>query len=487
LKHVVVIGAGLGGLSAAIRLKKLGHEVVVLEKNEYPGGKCSSFSLGNYRFDAGPSLFTLPHLVTETLELADNPVEFPFVKLDRSCHYFWNDGTQLIAWFDKEKLAQEISSQLGVDPSPTLKHLEHSKKIYEATSKLFLEKSLHKLSTYFSKDVLKAMASLPQLALGKSMNEVNQDGLNHPKLVQLFNRYATYNGSNPFVAPGVLHTIPHLEHNIGTFLPMNGMVQISNALHQTAINLGVKFHFNTAVSSIETGDKMVKSVVAGDQSFSADIVVSNADVYPTYRHLLPNEKAPEKTLHRERSSSALIFYWGVNKIFDALHVHNIFFSDNYKAEFEWLFEGADAPDDLTVYINITSGFCKDDAPANGANWFVMVNAPANDGSNNLDIPAVRRKVIAKLSAILKTDIEPLIEEESFLDPVKIESQTGSFMGSLYGTSSNDRMSAFLRHPNFTRSIDGLYFCGGSVHPGGGIPLCLLSGKIVADLIKNRFE
>ncbi|MDP4827601.1 MAG: phytoene desaturase, partial [Flavobacteriales bacterium] len=208
---------------------------------------------------------------------------------------------------------------------------------------------------------------------------------------------------------------------------------------------------------------------------------------PTYRHLLPNEKAPEKTLHRERSSSALIFYWGVNKIFDALHVHNIFFSDNYKAEFEWLFEGADAPDDLTVYINITSGFCKDDAPANGANWFVMVNAPANEGSNNLDIPAVRRKVIAKLCAILKTDIEPLIEEESFLDPVKIESQTGSFMGSLYGTSSNDRMSAFLRHPNFTRSIDGLYFCGGSVHPGGGIPLCLLSGKIVADLIKNRFE
>lgn len=486
MKNVVVIGAGLAGLSAAIRLKKLGHKVVVLEKNDYPGGKCSSFSLGKYRFDAGPSLFTLPHLVTDIVQLSNSPVEFPFIQLDRSCHYFWNDGTRLIAWFDKEKLANEISSQLGVDPAPALKHLAHSKQIYEATSKLFLEKSLHKLSTYLSYDVVKTMASLPQLALNKSMNEVNIDGLNHPKLVQLFNRYATYNGSNPFTAPGVLHTIPHLEHNIGTFLPINGMVQITDALYHTAQQLGVEFHFNAAVARIETCDRKVEKVVTDANTFAADIVVSNADVYTTYRHLLPDEKAPEKTLQRERSSSALIFYWGVKKVFDELHVHNIFFSDNYKSEFEWLFESGEMPDDVTVYVNITSGYCKDDAPAYGANWFVMVNAPANNGHSSLNIPAVRRMVIEKLNAALNTNLENLIEEETFLDPVKIESQTGSFMGSLYGTSSNDRMAAFLRHPNFTRSIDGLYFCGGSVHPGGGIPLCLLSGKIVADLIKNKF-
>lgn len=486
MKKVIVIGAGLGGLSAAIRLRASGHEVVVLEKNESAGGKCSSFSLGAYRFDAGPSLFTLPHLVTDALGLAEQPMEFPYVQLDRSCHYFWNDGTTLIAWSDKQKLAKEIETKLGVDPQATLDHLAKSEKIYNATSKLFLEKSLHKLSTYFSKDVIKAMVGLPHLGLTKSMNQVNEDGLNHPKLVQLFNRYATYNGSNPYTAPGVLHTIPHLEHNIGTFLPLHGMVQISNSLYQTALNLGVKFRFNCSATKIETAGKKVTGVYANDQFFASDIVISNADVYPTYRYLMPDVKAPESTLSRERSSSALIFYWGVNHVFDNLHVHNIFFSDQYPSEFEWLFNNGQEPEDLTVYVNITSGICRDDAPQNASNWFVMVNAPAQNKGTAFDIPALRRKVIAKLSAILQIDIEQLIEEESVMDPLLIEQKTSSFMGSLYGTSSNDRLSAFLRHPNFSSAVEGLYFCGGSVHPGGGIPLCLLSGKIVADLIKNKF-
>lgn len=486
MKKVVVIGAGLGGLSAAIRLAKTGHEVTVLEKNAYAGGKCTSLQLGTYRFDAGPSLFTLPHLVHELIALAPNPPEFPVQQMDRSCHYFWNDGTRFTAWFDKQKLANEVEQVFNTSAAPVLSLLEKSREIHEATSSIFLHKSLHRWKTYFSADVLKTLAALPQLGLTRSLNDVNSATLKHPKLVQLFNRYATYNGSDPYKAPGVLLTIPHLEHNIGTFLPAKGMVDITDQLVAVARQLGVTFHFNQEVKSIDIDRGSVRSVSTETAQFPAQFVVSNADVYATYRHLMPKQEAPEKTLRRERSGSALIFYWGIKKRFPQLHLHNIFFSDNYQAEFQWQFDGAPMPKDLTVYVNITSPFCAGDAPSGGENWFVMINAPANGGDGKaLDQKRVRALILEKLSGILGENIEALIEEEDYLDPARIEARTASFLGALYGTSSNTRMSAFLRHPNFQQQIKGLYFCGGSVHPGGGIPLVLLSGKIVADLINCK--
>lgn len=211
-------------------------------------------------------------------------------------------------------------------------------------------------------------------------------------------------------------------------------------------------------------------------------MVSNMDVVPTYRKLLPNQKQPNKILGQERSSSAVIFYWGLGKSFPQLDLHNIFFSDDYMAEFDAIFNTKTLFEDPTVYVNITSKDVPADAPEGKENWFVMINAPHNTGQNwEQLVKDLRAWVIKKLNRILDTDIAPLIEEEWIMTPDIIEVRTQSYLGALYGASSNNKMAAFLRHPNFSRNLSNLYFCGGSVHPGGGIPLCLLSAKIVADL------
>jgi phytoene desaturase len=280
----------------------------------------------------------------------------------------------------------------------------------------------------------------------------------------------------------MLSMIPHLEQNEGTFYPEGGMISITNALHKLALKKGVNFCFNTKVDKILHQDGQVTGVMAGGKSYQANMVVSNMDVYYVYRDLLNNEAKAASVLKRERSSSAMIFYWGMKKEFLQLHLHNIFFTENYAEEFRHLFVTKEMYSDPTIYVNITSKMEAGQAPAGCENWFVMLNAPANTGQDWTQVRlSAKHAIIDKLSRMLGEDIAPFIETERVLDPTGIEAQTLSHMGSLYGTSSNSLFAAFLRHPNSNSSIKGLYFTGGSVHPGGGIPLCLKSAKIAARL------
>lgn len=486
-KEALVIGSGIAGIAAAIRLAHKGYAVSVFEANEYPGGKLTTIQLGNYRFDAGPSLFTLPYLVDELFELAGkNPRDyFSYRSLEMLCHYFYEDGTVLHAHADREKFLSEVENKLGINSLPLREYLEHSTYIFERTRHSFLEKSLHKFSTYISPDILKTVSSMRKLHLFESMHEVNHKSLNHPKLVQLFDRFATYNGSNPYKAPGVLNSIPHLEFGIGSYFPTEGMHRITLACVRLAEESGVKFHFNERVQTIRISGKKVTGIETAEGIYPADLVISNCDVKQSYQQLIPEQKAPKKTMDQEPSSSALIFYWGINRAFPELDVHNILFSEDYHREFTSIFEEKTVCDDPTVYIHISSKVVSADAPQGAENWFVMINVPSNQGQDWEKLRAkVRKQVIQKINRILKTDIEPLIEAEDYLDPVRISERTNSFAGALYGASSNDRMAAFFRHPNFSK-INGLYFSGGSVHPGGGIPLCLLSAKITTDLINKQ--
>jgi phytoene desaturase len=277
--------------------------------------------------------------------------------------------------------------------------------------------------------------------------------------------------------------IPHLEQNEGTFYPHGGMISITRALYKLALKKGVEFVFNTKVEKIHHQQGEVRSIQAGGTIHKADLVVSNMDVYYVYRDLLNDQEKAEAVLRRERSSSAMIFYWGIRREFSQLHLHNIFFTRNYAEEFRHLFETREMYHDPTIYVNITSKMEPGHAAPGTENWFVMLNAPADIGQNWDQIrQKARAAAIEKLSRILGEDISSFIDTERILDPKGIEAQTLSHMGSLYGTSSNSNWAAFLRHPNFSSSIKGLYFTGGSVHPGGGIPLCLKSAKIVSSLI-----
>ena len=480
-----IIGAGIGSIGLSIRLANAGHEVHVYEANDYAGGKLHQFQLGDFRFDGGPSLFTMPHYVEELFRLAGkNPSDyFQYDKLEESCRYFWEDGLRLIGYSEPTAFANEVQEKLKVHSSLLTKYFDYSKNIYEHSGQIFLEKSLHKRATWLSADTLKSLVRIGQFDLFKSMNRSNEKRLKEPHLVQLFNRFATYNGSNPYKAPGILNVIPWFEHGFGTFAPKGGMQQIPSSLQKLAEELGVEFHFNCAVESIKVEKGKAKGIYVDDRFIASDIVASNADVFFTYKKLMKDEPAPEKTLSQERSSSAVVFYWGIDQAFDELSLHNILFSSDYKKELNEIFNDGILPTDPTIYINISSKVAESDAPKDSENWFVMINAPSHRGQAwASDVAALKQRVIQKINKQFGTDISALIREEKIWTPEGIEADTRSYQGALYGTSSNDQMAAFLRHPNFSSKIKNLYFCGGSVHPGGGIPLALLSSKITSEII-----
>ena len=494
-KTAAVIGAGIAGIASTIRLANKGYEVHIFEANSYPGGKLSSFESNGYRFDAGPSLFTLPHLVDELFQISGkNPQDyFEYIRLEEACRYFWDDGVRLTAHANQEDFAKEIEEKLGEPAEHVVAHLRDSAVKYDVTEKLFLHRSLHKISTYFNRDALKGYANMHRLDAFTTMNRANERRFKNPRVVQLFNRYATYNGSDPYQTPATMNIIPHLEYNIGAFFPKKGMVDITESLVKLAEDLGVKFHFNTKVEKIETSGNQITGLKFEQNSDSSrlaprsfDVVVSNMDVVNTFRKLLPDARQPERILRQPKSSSALIFYWGIKKGFSELGLHNIFFSNDYRAEFEHLFQKKTIYSDPTVYLNITSKHKPDDAPEGGENWFILVNAPNNEGQDWDElIEKTRQAVFKKLSHNLGVAIEELVECEEILDPRSIESKTSSSQGALYGNSSNNRFAAFLRHANFSREFTNLYFVGGSVHPGGGIPLAILSANIAADLIPTQ--
>lgn len=485
---VVIIGSGVAALAAAARLTQAGFHVHVFEKMATPGGKLSEKWIGQYRFDLGPSLFTLPENVEEVLDLfGKNRSSFSYKRLNPVCEYFYEDGTRFSAAADHTVYVEKLSEVFNEKKHTIEKFLKSSKATYELTAPVFLKSELSFSKLLFKADTYRAIFQLYKLPLLGSLNGSLKKRFRSEKIIQLFNRYATYNGSNPYSTPAMMQLIPHLENGIGAFLPEKGMYDISRTLYNLAHENGAVFHFNSSVEEIIHDGSKVKGVRVNGEVISSEIVISNLDITPTYRYLLKNFKAPERLLNQEKSSSALIFYWGVKAVFSEMHVHNIFFSDNYKEEFDHIFLRKDLYSDPTVYVNITSKECTQDAPVGCENWFVMINVPHLAGQDWPDlIEKSRKRIIAKLSRILKKDIDSLIEVEEVLTPQLIQDRTGSFLGSLYGNASNNTFAAFRRHNVRSNDLKGMYFCGGSVHPGGGIPLCMFSGKLVAEAIKEEY-
>ncbi|SFC74563.1 phytoene desaturase [Flexibacter flexilis DSM 6793] len=487
-KKIAIIGAGVAGIAAAIRLRTKGHDVEVFEANDYLGGKLSLLEQDGYRFDAGPSLFTMPELVEELFALAGRNIDdyFHYQRLTEGCRYFYEDGTRIVTPTSAQDFAQEIAKQTGEPAANITSFLKRSANYYGLVGELFLYKSMHKTSTFLNWKAAKAIAQLPALGIFKTMHEANATHFRNPKVVQLFDRFATYNGSSPYQTPALLNMIPHLEHNKGAFLPKGGMYAITESLSRLAKDLGVKFHLKSRVEKILTQQGRTVGLKVNGQELPFEAVVSNMDMVATYRKLLAHEPAPEKLLSQPKSSSALIFYWGINKQFEQLGLHNILFSRDYATEFDHIFKLKTIYADPTVYINITSKHEPSHAPEGAENWFVMINVPNNIGQEwDTLIAQARRDIVRKINRTLKTDIEKLIVTEAMLEPRTIESRTSSVKGALYGNSSNNRYAAFLRHANFSAKIKHLYFCGGSVHPGGGVPLALLSARIMAELLEER--
>ncbi len=476
---VIVIGAGIAGLASAIRLARRGFYVRVFEAGAGPGGKMAEIRSHGFRFDTGPSLFTLPHLVEELL---DNDFGKNYRRLELVTRYFWDDGTVLDAWSDPVRFAAAVEALLSEPAKKVLAYLDEARFLYEHTAGMFIFNPVTRLSTLFSSEGIRALKALPRLRAFRSMHRENERWFSNEKLIQLFDRFATYNGSNPYLAPATLTMIAHLEHNLGAWFPEGGMHQIALDLEAKARSLGVEFHYNEAVTEIVMEGRIAKAVKTSQDFYPADIVVSDVDISHVYGNLLPGKPLPLRYSNKTPSTSALIFYWGIRRTSPMLDLHNILFSNDYRSEFEALMQGTLALD-LTVYIFISRKLVPGDAPEGCENWFAMVNAPFDRGQDWESLRnQARRLILKKVKKVLGMDLEPDIVFEDYADPPLIAQRTGSWRGALYGISSNDLMAAFMRHPNKVRDFCNLYFVGGSVHPGGGIPLCLASALIVDKLI-----
>ena len=485
---VAVIGSGVGGLASAIRLAKLGVDVTVFEKNSFVGGKVHSRTFSGYRFDMGPSVFTEPHLIQELVRLATNVKAFEYKSLDESGRYFYPDGTQLEMKSGTNGTIKVLTKDLHEDKRKVIQYLERIKKNYKSLHPVFIETSLHRLSHWLNLSLIPAILNIPKYGLFTTMNGFSKRYFKNPKTIQLLNRYATYNGSDPFQTPGLLSIIGHLELNIGSYFPNGGMVSISRKLEDTARSLGVKFELDAPVQSIRISDGKVLGVIVKEEFFQASIVVSNVDVHYTYETLMPSVKRPIKILAQEMSSSAVVFYWGINRSFKELGVHNVFFSSDYQAEFNAIFKQKVLFSDPTVYIHISAKVEPGDAPLGCENWFVMVNAPINQGQDwGVMVKELKENVLMKLSKQLKTDVSSYIQTEYINDPIKLQQTYNGKAGSIYGNSSNSSMAAFYRHPNHAPSVKGMYFAGVTVHPGGGIPLALNGAKIVERMARETFN
>ncbi len=491
-KEVIIIGAGIGGLSAAIRLAKSDFSVTILEKNENVGGKVNFVESNGYKFDTGASLLTMRHVLEELFEFAERRIAdyLTILPLEPICRYFWADGAKFDASTNLQKTELEIAKLELRDVANFRQYLADAKRKYEIAEKTFLAHSLNDLPKLLRPKYLKDLLAISSL---KTLDKHNRNYFQSPKLRQLFNRFATYNGSSPFQTPATFALVPYVEFGLGAWYVKGGMYEIPKALEKLAKEFGVKIYTESEVEKIEIENGKAIGVKVGGEVFACDFVIANSDAVETYRNLI-DEKARKNFSNKkiekaEPSCSGFVLLLGTTKRFPQLAHHNIFFSDDYKAEFEAIFNQKRPAQNPTIYVCATSRTDETQSPDGHENLFILVNAPYTSEaiSWEKEKKSYRDLIVKKLENFGLENLENSIDFEQIITPEDFEKKYRANKGSIYGVSSNGIFSAFLRPPNKAKDIENLYFVGGATHPGGGIPLVLLSGKMAGDLILREIS
>ena len=489
-KRVAVIGGGLGALSGAIRLARLGFSVQLFEKNPKIGGKVNEVVLGNYRFDTGASLLTMPFVIDELFTFAGfaRSDYLDFVPIDPICRYFFSDGSAMDASADKAKMRDAIAQLSPDDVEAYERFLKYGEQIHNLTSEIFMFTPIHEFNKLMKPRHFRTLFRLHQIDPFRTVHQSVSRFFSDPRLIQLFDRYATYNGSDPFQAPATLNIIPYIEYGLGGYYITGGIYRLIDALEAVARELGVRIHTSAKAEKICHDGKQISGLQVSGEKIEADYVLCGADAIVAHDELIDRHQHRREKLNRlEPSLSGMVFLWGVRGEHPKLAHHNIIFSSDYNAEFKQIFKFQQVPDDPTVYIAITSKADAGHAPGDGENWFVLLNMPSLAPEQVWEEEKVRMRavVLDKLKRI-GLDIVDRIDVEQIYTPEDFSELYASNQGSIYGISSNSRTTAFKRLPNRSRILDGLYFAGGSVHPGGGIPLVMLSGKMAATLIAEDY-
>jgi phytoene desaturase len=494
MAKISVVGAGIGGMSAAARLAKQGHQVTVFENSDQSGGKCRTEWFGDYAFDTGPSLLTLPAVFRDLFLKTGKRIEhvLDISPVDPAFNYNFADGSKVtFPNLSNPKTYQEIEKSFGISASQSWRQIiERSEKMWEASRDSFIESELTSIwPLLLRKNLINQINQISPFTSLRSLSEkLNLD----PHLKMIIDRYATYTGSDPRSAPAVLLTIAFVESTFGAWHIKGGIGQLSVALEQRCRDLGVDFQFKSLVTKILVERNKVEGVVLSEgRIIKSDLVVSNSDAEYTFNSLIGNEVSSARGERRKlksatKSLAGFSLLLGLDnkksKPVDVKH-HNVYFPENYDLEFDQIFTQKVPVTDPTIYLCAP----KDSSMVKGADkeaWFVLVNAPRHEPESGWDWKdggqEYAQKIISKMDD-LGLNVTNRLDFMEYRTPADLENYAMAPGGSIYGTSSNSPVSAFLRARNRSK-VKGLFCVGGSAHPGGGLPLVGISAEIVAKAI-----
>lgn len=492
--NIAVIGAGIGGMSAGARLAKAGHDVTIYENSERSGGKCRTEWFGDYAFDTGPSLLTLPAVYRDLFLKTGRRIEhiLNIKPVDPAFNYHFSDGSSvLFPNLSNPNTYIEIEKSYGLVAGNQWKELiKRAERMWEVSREPFIESELKSIFSLLKRKNL--LREIKEIAPFTSLRKLSEKLKLDPHLQMIVDRYATYTGSDPRSAPAVLLTIAFVESTFGAWHIEGGVGQLSAALEQRCTDLGVKFKFNTLVTQILVKNNQTTGVrTSAGIDIKSDLVVANSDAEYIYNKLLPKNVSGARTERRKlklatKSLSGFSLLLGLdNSKGEAVSIdhHNVYFPNNYDDEFDDIFTKQIPVTDPTIYICAP----KDSQMTKGENkeaWFVLVNAPRHQVDGGWDWQQggaeYGKKIIKKLDD-LGLNVTPRLDFMKYRTPADLENYAMAPGGSIYGSSSNSAVSAFLRTKNRSK-IKGLFCVGGSSHPGGGLPLVGISAEIVANAI-----
>ncbi|CAB4844665.1 unannotated protein [freshwater metagenome] len=499
MNPVIVVGAGMGGMCAATRLAKAGHQVHVYEASDQVGGKCRTEWIGQYAFDTGPSLLTLPAVYKDFFLKTGKPIEsvLELTPVNPSFDYRFTDGSSVqFTNLSQYDTLQSIEQSFGVSAKHEWQELmRRAEKMWDVSREPFIESELTSPLSLLKRRSL--IQDIRTIAPWKSLRSLVGEYTSDYRLQYIMDRYATYSGSDPRKAPAVLSSIAFVEEAFGAWHISGGIGKLAQAVHQRALDLGVIFHLNSPVTEISHNSQSVTGVVlASGQSIDAEVVVANADASIIYSSLIKGDlrilKGPRKALSKaDPSLAGFSLLLGLKPApgTPLLSHHTVLFPANYDSEFDEIFTQKKPVQEPTIYI------CAPNDPAmvrmpEHESWFVLVNAPPHsqssngwDWSNREFASDYANKIISRIES-RGIPIRERLEVLEIRTPADLERTVSAPGGSIYGTSSNGAQSAFLRARNRS-PLKGLYCVGGSAHPGGGLPLVGISAEIVANAIGRK--
>lgn len=481
--NIVVVGAGVGGLSAAIWLAARGHRVVLCEKEAAVGGKMRTMPVAGAAIDCGPTVLTMRPVFAELFAAAgfDLDQAVPLKKASVLARHAWNDTAHLDLYADRQRSADAIGSFAGAAAARGyMAFCEHARGVYETMDPLFIRADrpspMGMMRTGGIRGLKGLVASAPFSTLWDCLGKYFPD----PRLRQLFGRYATYCGSSPFAAPATLALIAHVEQE-GVWLVEGGMAAFAAALKRVAEAAGVEIRTGVEITTIDTtGNRVTGVTLASGERMAATAVIANGDVGALasgcFGAAAKAAVATDAMLPRSLSAAT----WGFTaraKGFPLAH-HSVFFSRSSQDEFADLFERNRPPADPTVYV------CAQDRTDDGRlgasieRLFIIVNAPADAGRSLSRAEEIETCRNAMMATLARCGLTLRIEAAQHAGPATFSARYPGTDGAIYGMASHGWTASF-RRPGARSKLEGLYLTGGSVHPGAGVPMAALSGRAAA--------